>query len=134
MSRGTTLVVAAVVVRDGAVLLTQRKAGSHLAGTWEFPGGKVEPDEDPRVALARELAEEIDVEARVGEIVDVTFHRYAEKSVLLLFFSCALVGAKEPRAVDVAAVRWATPAALDALTFPEADVAILEKVRTLLAP
>src|SRR5580692_2539439 len=54
----TVLVSAAVVVESGRVLLTQRKAGGHLAGKWEFPGGKVEEGEDPRHALARELEEE----------------------------------------------------------------------------
>src|ERR1700733_927209 len=63
----TVLVAAAVLIEDGRVLLTQRKPGTHLAGAWEFPGGKVEAGEDPREALRRELREEVGIEAQVGE-------------------------------------------------------------------
>jgi 8-oxo-dGTP diphosphatase len=127
------LVSAAVIVEGGRVLLTQRKSGTHLAGAWEFPGGKVEPDEDPRAALVRELAEEIGVTATAGEIVEVTFHRYPSKSVLLLFYEARLaVGSPEPRALDVAAVRWAEASELSDELFPPADVAVLAKVRARL--
>jgi 8-oxo-dGTP diphosphatase len=130
----TVIVSAAVIVSEGRVLLTQRKHGTHLAGAWEFPGGKVEPDEDPRDALARELAEEIGVQALVGDIVEVTFHRYPGKSVLLLFYETRLaVGSPEPRALDVAAVRWAEAGELRDEDFPPADVAVLAKVRARVA-
>jgi 8-oxo-dGTP diphosphatase len=131
----TVIVAAAILVERGTVLLSRRKEGTHLAGKWEFPGGKVEAGEDPRVALARELEEELGIEARVGEIVDVTFHRYddADKAVLLLFFACEREeGSPEPRAVDVAEVAWAKADALDPSAFPPADVAVLAKVRALL--
>ena len=131
----TVLVAAAVLLERGRVLLTQRKTGTHLAGSWEFPGGKVEPGEDPREALRRELREELGIEARVGEIVDVTFHRYeeAEKAVLLLFFEAAReAGSPEPQAVDVAAFRWARGEELRVEEFPPADVAVMEKVKKAL--
>lgn len=132
--RPSIVVSAAVLIERGRVLLTQRKAGSHLEGAWEFPGGKVEPGEDPRDALARELREEVGIDTTVTEIVDVTFHRYAEKSVLLLFFEAArLPGSKEPSALDVADVRWAAAGELRDELFPPADVAILAKVRRMLA-
>jgi 8-oxo-dGTP diphosphatase len=132
----TVLVVAAILVEQGKVLLTQRKAGTHLAGLWEFPGGKVEAGEDPRAALRRELGEEIGIDARIGDIVEVTFHRYeeAEKAVLLLFFEAAReAGSPEPRAIDVAAAKWAERDELRDETFPPADVAVLAKVRRLMA-
>jgi 8-oxo-dGTP diphosphatase len=132
----TVVVAAAVVVEQGRVLLSQRKAGTHLEGAWEFPGGKVEPGEDPRDAVARELEEELGVRVTVGEIVDVTFYRYedAGKAVLLRFFEATrLAGSPEPRAVDVAAVKWAGAAELDPARFPPADVAVLQKVRRRLA-
>jgi len=126
-------VAAAVVFRAGSVLLTQRKSGSHLAGAWEFPGGKVELDEDPRDAVVRELREEVGVEIEVTDILDVTFHRYPEKSVLLLFYEATLSPrSPEPTALDVAAVMWAREADLRDETFPPADVAILHKVRARL--
>jgi 8-oxo-dGTP diphosphatase len=128
----TVLVAAAILVEDGRVLVTQRKTGTHLAGAWEFPGGKVEAGEDPREALRRELREELGIDAKVGEIVDVTFHRYeeAEKAVLLLFFEAAReAGSPAPQALDVAAFKWATARDLDPAAFPPADVAVLNKVR-----
>jgi 8-oxo-dGTP diphosphatase len=138
----TVLVAAAVLIEHGRVLLTQRKAGTHLAGAWEFPGGKVEAGEDPRDALARELREEVGIDSTVGEIVDVTFHRYLDaesgdgesggdggKAVLLLFFEATRkAGSDAPRALDVAAVRWAGEGELDPDAFPPADVAVLRKV------
>jgi 8-oxo-dGTP diphosphatase len=128
------LVAAAVVIERARVLLTQRKTGTHLAGAWEFPGGKVEPDEDPRDALVRELREEIGVEAAVGDIVEVTYHRYATKTVLLLFYAAALAdGSPPPAPLDVAAVRWAEAGDLRDDLFPPADVAVLAKVRARLA-
>jgi 8-oxo-dGTP diphosphatase len=126
----TIVVAAGILIESGGVLLTQRKAGTHLEGAWEFPGGKVEPGEDPRAALSRELKEEVGLEVNVGEIVDVTFHRYDRKPVLLLFFEVVRqAGSPEPRAIDVAAVRWASGGELDEKDFPEADVAVLKKVR-----
>jgi 8-oxo-dGTP diphosphatase len=130
----TVVVSAAVLIEGGRVLLTQRRSGTHLAGAWEFPGGKVEAGEDPRDALRRELREEVGIETRVGEIVDVAFHCYADapdggKAVLLLFFEAEReAGSGEPRAIDVAAVRWARADELDPGAFPPADVAVLRKV------
>jgi 8-oxo-dGTP diphosphatase len=132
----TDIVAAGVVIEARKVLLSRRKKGTHLAGRWEFPGGKAEPGEDPRMALRRELEEELGVLVEVGEIVDVTFHRYddADKAVLLLFFSAVrLPESPEPRALDVAEVKWADAGDLDPAAFPPADVAILQKVRALLA-
>jgi 8-oxo-dGTP diphosphatase len=132
----TDVVAAGIVIEGRKVLLSRRKKGSHLAGLWEFPGGKAEPGEDPRAALERELVEELGIETRAGEIVDVTFHRYddADKSVLLLFFEATREpGSPEPRAVDVAEVAWFDLEALAPLSFPPADVAVLAKVKARLA-
>jgi 8-oxo-dGTP diphosphatase len=126
----TVLVAAAVLIEDGRVLLSQRRSGTHLEGKWEFPGGKVEPEEDPRAALQRELREELGIETEVGEIVDVTFHRYEEKTVLLLFFEAARrPGSAAPRPVEVAAIQWAEAKDLDDARFPAADLSVLRKVR-----
>ena len=128
------VVVAGVLVERGQVLLSQRKPGGHLGGLWEFPGGKVEPGEDPRAALARELHEELGVAVDVGAPLEVTQHAYPGKTVLLLFFEVARrPGSPEPRAIDVAAVRWAAAAELDDSAFPPADVAVLARVRARLA-
>jgi|SRR5215472_8816212 len=132
----TVLVAAGVLIEGGRVLLTQRKEGGHLAGLWEFPGGKVEPGEDPRHALERELREELGIEVDVGEILDVTFHRYeeADKAVLLLFYEARRrPGSPEPLALDVAALEWAAADTLAPGRFPPADVEVLTKVRQKLS-
>lgn len=133
----TVIVAAGVVIEAGQVLLSQRKAGSHLASMWEFPGGKTEPGEDPRAALQRELREELGIETEVGDVLEVTFHHYAEvgRSVLLLFFAAhRLPGSPAPRALDVADFRWVSAAELAGLEFPPADRLIVERVkRQLLA-
>jgi 8-oxo-dGTP diphosphatase len=128
----TVLVAAAVVIEARRVLVTQRKAGTHLEGAWEFPGGKVHPGENPRDALRRELAEELGIDVVAGEIVDVTFHRYEDvgKAVLLMFFEATRVpGSADPRALDVAGFAWATADDLDPSRFPPADADVLRKVK-----
>jgi 8-oxo-dGTP diphosphatase len=135
MTAPTVLVAAGVIVERGLVLLTRRKAGTHLEGLWEFPGGKVQPGEDPRQALWRELREELGIDVTVGEVIDVTFHYYeeAQKPVLLLFFEATRVpGSADPRAVDVAAFEWADAPRLEWTRFPPADRAVLQKVRAKL--
>jgi 8-oxo-dGTP diphosphatase len=130
----TLLVAAAVLIEGDRVLLTQRKPGTHLALAWEFPGGKVESDEDPRQALVRELREELGIDTVTGDVVDVAFHRYPERAVLLLFFLAKRrSGSPEPRALDVANFRWAKSEDLDPTLFPPADQGVLQKVRGLLA-
>lgn len=132
----TVLVSAAVILESGRVLLSQRKPGAHLAGMWEFPGGKVESGEDPREALRRELREELGIETTVGEILDVTFHRYesADKAVLLMFFEAARTKeSPEPQALDVHDFKWAGAGELVPEHFPPADAGVLAKVRKAIA-
>lgn len=132
----TDIVAAGILIEHGKVLLSRRKSGTHLAGMWEFPGGKADAGEDPRTALRRELEEELGITTRIGEIVDVAFHRYddADKAVLLLFFEAEREeSSPEPSAIDVAEVAWRGPEQLDASTFPPADVAVLAKVKARLA-
>jgi 8-oxo-dGTP diphosphatase len=130
----TIIVAAGILVENGRVLLARRKRGSHLQGKWEFPGGKCEEGEDPKAALVRELSEEVGIEVTVGDPVCITFHRYEEanKSVLLLFYEVTRTRG-EPRALDVAAVKWGTESDLDPAEFPPADVEVLGKVRARLS-
>ncbi len=127
------IVAAAVLWRDGRVLLTRRLAGAHLGGYWELPGGKVEPGEDPEHALVRECHEECGIDVRVDDILDVAFHRYEEKDVLLLFYECALVGG-EVRDLGVAAHVWCAPAELDRYPLPPPDARVGAKIRALGGP
>jgi 8-oxo-dGTP diphosphatase len=129
----TVLVSAGVVIEYGKVLLSERKKGDHLEGKWEFPGGHVEPGEDPRDALARELREELGIECTVHNIVELTFHRYPHKTLLLMFFLAKRKpGSPDPQCLDVAAWEWVDAEALMKKAMPEADAAIVAKVHSLL--
>lgn len=130
MSLVPILVSAGIIIEQGRVLVSQRKRGAHLELAWEFPGGKVSQGEDPRAALARELEEELGIQCEVGAAVEVTFHRYPSRDVLLLFFEASRKpGSPDPRVIDVAAFKWATPNELRDEDFPPADVAVLQEVR-----
>jgi 8-oxo-dGTP diphosphatase len=125
--RHTVLVAAGVLERDGKILAAKRKSGSHLEGHWEFPGGKLEPDESPEDCLVRELAEEIGVRVRPRGILEVVFHRYPEKSVLLLFYRCDLLGG-EPEPIECDEVRWVAFADLPSLPWAPADVPFVRRL------
>ena len=112
-------VVAAVIERDDAFLLTLRLDGTHLAGHWEFPGGKVHHSETHVEALRREIFEELDAVASVGEIVHTVTHAYPEKTVELFFYRCDLIG--EPKPMLGQQMRWVPRQELASLPFPEAD-------------
>lgn len=127
---GPVIVVAGVLFEGGRVLLTQRKSGAHLEGLWELPGGKVEPDEDPRDALVRELREELGIEVQVGAPIEITHWRYPQKTVLLLFFEVTRTkSSPEPQRLDVADLMFATRDDLDRLSFPPADVDVVKRIR-----
>ncbi|MGZ0211999.1 MAG: (deoxy)nucleoside triphosphate pyrophosphohydrolase, partial [Actinomycetales bacterium] len=81
-------VVGAVVIREGLILCAQRGPHGALPGMWEFPGGKIEADETPRDALAREIAEELECEVAVGELITTTAHEYDFGIVMLTTFYC----------------------------------------------
>lgn len=126
-----TILVAAAVVRErpGApVLLTRRMEGTHMAGMWEFPGGKVESGEDPEHAVVRECKEEIDVEFEVVDILEVAWHRYRDKEVLLLFYDCRLRSG-EVRHVEVADSAWVEPARLGEYPLPPPDARLVHKLQ-----
>ncbi len=119
-------VVAAVIERDGRYLLTLRPAGTHLAGHWEFPGGKCEPGETHAEALRRELREELDVEAVVGDLELAVTHTYPDRSVALHFYRCAITG--EPKGMIGQTVRWVARPELSAMPFPEADAELISRL------
>jgi mutator protein MutT len=121
-------VAAAVVFRDGQVLITQRRPNDHLGGLWEFPGGKREPGESFEDCLRRELKEELGVEVAVGEMLDSVTHPYPDKTVYLRFYRCAW-RKHEPCALGCEAFAWVTAAQLAQYAFPPADQTLLDKLR-----
>lgn len=120
-------VAAAVIERGTRVLVTRRLAGTHLAGLWEFPGGKCEPGEPIHECLIREMVEELGVAIVPRATILVTSHTYPEKTVELHFVACEMAG--EPRPQQGQEMRWVERAALDTLDFPEADAALISRLR-----
>ncbi len=121
-------VAAALVFREGKLLITQRLAEAHLGGLWEFPGGKREPSETFEACLRRELREELGVEVAVGDLVEGLTHAYPEKTVHLKFYRCRWEE-HEPRALGCSAFRWVTASELKDYAFPAADARLLGRLR-----
>jgi 8-oxo-dGTP diphosphatase len=116
-------VVVAVIRRGGRCFVRRRREAGPLAGTWEFPGGRVEPGEDPMAALAREVAEETGAVVAVGELLDARTHTYADRCVRLRFFAATLEPGAEP-----AGGEWVAPAALLTRAIPEANRPLLTRL------
>lgn len=125
-------VVAALIRKNEQVLVGLRPAGSTVPGVWEFPGGKVEPGEDPTHAMARELKEELGIEAKVGELHFASSHRYGETNILLLFFEI-LYWKGEPKAIQHEDLKWVGLDDLSHLDLPEANRLVLPKIREILS-
>ena len=118
------VVVAAVVEMNGAFLVTRRLDGTHLAGYWEFPGGKVQPGESLEAALQREIAEELDTDIIAAREIYSTAHQYPERTVELHFFRAEV--ARTPRPLLGQELRWIQRAELAALQFPPADTELVD--------
>jgi 8-oxo-dGTP diphosphatase len=118
--------VAAAVLRDpeGRILVSQRPPGRHLAGLWEFPGGKVEPGESPVEALARELEEELGIRPGPSRPLVSVRHDYPEKTVRLWLHEVHSWRG-EPAGREGQDLRWVTPGELHGLAMPAADRPLL---------
>jgi 8-oxo-dGTP diphosphatase len=119
-------VVAAVIERDGSFLVTRRLEGTHLAGLWEFPGGKIHPDETHTEALMREIREELDTEVRVEALLFETQFDYSDRVVSLHFYHCSLRGT--PRPLLGQQMKWVRRDELRALDFPPADEELIRRL------
>jgi 8-oxo-dGTP diphosphatase len=122
-------VVAALIQDDnGRYLITQRHKGSHLAGLWEFPGGKREPGESLEEALQRELTEELSARFGIGERVETVRWEYPERTIVIHFYRCRLEsGTIEPR--EDQAMAWVAPERLSDFDFPPADRDLITRLR-----
>ncbi|WP_306673562.1 Nudix family hydrolase [Tahibacter caeni] len=118
------VVAAALIDADGRVLLAQRPEGKHLAGYWEFPGGKVEPGETPLQALQRELIEEVGVRIGAADPLIRIPWRYASKFILLDVYR-VLAFDGQPHSCEGQALKWVPAAALDPAEMPPADHAVI---------
>lgn len=118
------VVVAAVIERDGRFLVARRLKDTHLAGYWEFPGGKVHDGETQEGALQREILEELSTGISTPRKIFHTAHSYAERIVELHFYRAQLTG--EPQPVLGQELRWITRDDFGALEFPPADAELID--------
>jgi 8-oxo-dGTP diphosphatase len=120
-------VTAAIIGRDGKVLIARRPITDNLANKWEFPGGKVEDGETPEACLARELKEELGIEVHIGAFLGESLYHYEQGSIRLLAYqTCWTDGRLEPTVH--AEIRWASLPELDLYEFAPADVPFVKKL------
>jgi 8-oxo-dGTP diphosphatase len=120
------VVAAALTDAEGRVLMARRPAGKQHAGLWEFPGGKVEPEETPKAALVRELREELGVEIDPEGLAPIAFSESpGERHLVLLLYRCRSWSG-DAQALDAAEIRWMAVGELTALDMPPADRPLAE--------
>ena len=112
---------------DGRILVCSRPAGTHMAGKWEFPGGKIEPGETAEVCIRREIREELGMEIAVGPVLTVMEHDYDIKYVRVTFFLA--VSDDAPSAKDHQGFRWVTPEEIVSVDFLDADRPVAAEIR-----
>lgn len=127
------VVAAALIDRDGRVLLAERPAGKHLAGTWEFPGGKVEAGETPEAALIRELHEELGIETEASCLAPATFasHAYEHFHLVLMLYVCRKWQGT-PHGHDGQRLRWERMNDLFSIDMPPADRPLIGTLAALI--
>lgn len=123
MAEGIVVVVAAVIEQDGRFLVARRLEGTHLAGCWEFPGGKVHEGEAHEAALEREIAEELGCGITLLRKVFHTAHAYPERTVELHFYRGALSAPPQPALEQE--LRWIRRDEFASLEFPPADAELI---------
>jgi 8-oxo-dGTP diphosphatase len=127
--RNEIRVVAAVIERaDRQVLICQRKSTDRHALKWEFPGGKVEPEEEPREALRRELQEELDITADIGEEIGRYEFQYSGRTPILLIFFRVTAFTGELRNRIFEQMVWESPAKLPSYDFLDGDVDFVRRL------
>ena len=119
-------VIAAIIRKEGRILIGKRRVGT-FAGKWEFPGGKMEPEETQEECLARELAEELGIEARIGKLFLSTRHTYSHMAIEFITYEAEIVSG-ELRLRDHNELRWVLPEELSLYDFPEADRPVVEEL------
>jgi len=121
-------VAAGLVFRDQKLLITQRMPDDHLAGLWEFPGGKREAGESFEACLVRELREELRIEVGVGKLLESVIHEYPERLISIQFYRCTWLEG-EPVAVGCQDFRWVNEEELDRYQFPAADAGLVGRLK-----
>lgn len=125
----TIRVVAAIVMHDGKIFATQRGYGEFKGG-WEFPGGKIEPNETPQDALIREIKEELNIEINVGELLDTVEYDYPNFHLSMDCFMCT-ISSGEIVLNEHSAAKWLTKETLNTVDWLPADLGLIEKLKIL---
>jgi mutator protein MutT len=123
------VVTAALIIRNGKVLAARRAEDKHLAGYWEFPGGKIEGSETPEECLERELTEEFSISSHIGEFMGESLYDYGEKVVRLLAYRVEHLGG-EFKLNDHDEIRWLKVEELHQVKWAPADIPLVERYRT----
>ncbi|MBW1996769.1 MAG: 8-oxo-dGTP diphosphatase MutT [Deltaproteobacteria bacterium] len=118
-------VAAGIIWRQGRVLITRRPPGSHLAGLWEFPGGKQEEGETLSACLEREIREELGIRIEAWQPLFSLHHEYDSKLITLHVFQCEDFKG-DPKPMEGQEMRWVRPRELKDLRFPPPDRAIID--------
>ncbi len=118
-------VTAAIIKKNGLILAARRKVGLHLAGYWEFPGGKIENGETPEQCLQRELMEEFSVQCEIGEFVGESIFDYGHKTIRLLGYFVTHTGGTF-QLTDHDDICWLAAEELPALQWAPADIALVK--------
>jgi mutator protein MutT len=121
----TVQVAAGIISHEGKYLIAKRKAGTHLAGLWEFPGGKRESGESLEECLRRELKEELGIQILTTTPFRVVRHEYPDKRVEIYFFFCSSHHG-QPQALGCDDIRWVGPHDFHNYEFPPADEPLLQ--------
>jgi 8-oxo-dGTP diphosphatase len=121
-------VTAAVIRKNGKVLIAQRATGEHLEGLWEFPGGKIEKGETPEECLKRELFEEFGIDVRIGQFITESRFSYKKKNIRLLAYVVEHLSGDFLVKVHTA-ISWVALDQLANYSFAPADIPILEKIK-----
>jgi 8-oxo-dGTP diphosphatase len=128
MAKEVIRVVAAVIEHDGRYLITQRNANAVLPMLWEFPGGRIEPNESETAALQREVLGRIGVDVIVGSKLGEHLHEYTTYQVQLTMYACQLPAEARPHPATVADLRWVTSREFLDYDFPPADEKTMSKL------
>jgi 8-oxo-dGTP diphosphatase len=127
-TRPVIKVAAALIVRDGKLLVGQRKKGDSHEFKWEFPGGKVERGETPADALARELEEELGIQARIGPEFVRYSYSYPKRATILLIFHRVTEFGGEPQNLAFERIEWVAAKRLPELDFLDGDVDLVRRI------
>ncbi|MBN2034386.1 MAG: (deoxy)nucleoside triphosphate pyrophosphohydrolase [Deltaproteobacteria bacterium] len=130
MSKPHFNVTAGLIWRDGRLLITKRPRGSHLAGYWEFPGGKQEVGESLEECIEREMMEELGMKVKAAKHLLLLDHEYDEKSISLHLFECSHLGG-EPQPIGCDDMTWVKPHDLGLYKLPPPDFRMIPFIRKI---